>query len=217
MLAVLSGRRGRRPRTRRSAPLFSGLYLLAVGVLSGADTFTSEDYAVYSAALANIRYSHADRRLAVVIARDTIDIHGLRVPTEDCSSLAVDLRRRMEDVLTVNHGLPVSGSRTLSDKKLVIGRPYMFVDSRQADEWIRRRFSPKIPAEPPVPEIADSFPGTSDLVRLSNILSNANKTVALVQISVTCGSLCLSSQWYFVEKTQGAWRVLATPGCGTIS
>jgi hypothetical protein len=188
-----------------------------VGVLSAADTFTSEEYAVYSAALANIRFTHADRGQGFVIVRDTVDLHELPVPTADCSGLPVALRHRMEDVLVVNHGLPVSSSRTLGEKKLVIGRPYMLVNSRQADEWKRQRFSPRIPTDPPGAEIADQFAGTSDLVRLSNVLFNANKTVALVYVSATCGSLCLSSQWYLVEKTQGVWRVLSTPDCGTIS
>ena len=190
---------------------------LAVGVLPAADTLTNEEYTVYSAALANIRFSHAYRGQALVIVRDTVDLHGLPVATQDCSNLTVLLRHRMEDVLVVNHGLPISTSRRLGDKKLVIGRSYLLVTPQQADEWSRYRFSPGIPTDPPGPEIADPFPGTSDLVRLSNILFNANKTAALVHVSATCGSLCMSSQWYFLEKAQGIWRVLSTPGCGTIS
>jgi len=190
---------------------------LAVGILPAADTFTNEEYAVYSAALANIRLSHADRGQALIIVRDTVDLLGLPVATQDCSSLPVVLRYRMEDVLVVNHGLPVSNSRRLGDKKLVIGRLYMLVTPQQADEWSRQRFSPRIPTDPPGPETAAPFPETSDLVRLSNILFNANKTAALVYASATCGSLCMSAQWYFLEKAQGLWRVLSTPGCGTIS
>lgn len=102
----------------------AGSLFLIVGLLLAADTFTGEEYAVYSAALANIRFSHADRGESLAIVRDTIALRELPVPTEDCSSLPVALRHRMEEVLVVNRGLPVSSSRTLADKKLAIGRPY---------------------------------------------------------------------------------------------
>lgn len=194
----------------------AGSLFLIVGLLLAADTFTGEEYAVYSAALANIRFSHADRGESLAIVRDTIALRELPVPTEDCSSLPVALRHRMEEVLVVNRGLPVSSSRTLADKKLAIGRPYMLVTPQQADEWRRQKFLPGIPTDPPGEEIADPFPGTSHLVRLSNVLFNAHKTVALVYVSAMCGPLCLSSQWYLIEKTQGVWRVLSTPGCGTV-
>ncbi len=51
----------------------------------------------------------------------------------------------------------------------------------------------------------------------SNIFFNAKKTVALVYVSATCGLLCMSTQWYLVEKIKRVWRVLPIPGCGAIS
>ena len=80
----------------------------AAGMLSlAADrTITREEYAVYSAALANIRLSHADRDEALAIIRDTIDPHELPVPTQQvCSSLPVEFRRRMQDVFKDRPGI----------------------------------------------------------------------------------------------------------------
>ena len=197
----------------------SALLLFAAGMLSlAADrTATREDYAVYSAALANIRLSHADRGETLAIVRHTILSHEFPSPAQDCSSLPVEFRRRMEDVLAMKQSSSSADKRTLKDNKLVIGRHYILLTPQQADIWRQRRFEPKMPTDPPPAKMVDPFAGTSDLIQLSNVLFNAKKTVALVYVSATCGSLCASSQWYLLEKTKGVWRVLPTPGCGTIS
>ncbi len=189
---------------------FASMLLLLPATLAAAsgDKMTRQDYAIYSAVLASIRLSHADHREALAIVRDTIDPHEFPNPTQDCSSLPFEFRR---------HASPSIHRKTLKNKKLVIGRRYILLTPQEADTWRQQRFAPKMPTDPPAAKLADPFAGTSDLIQLSNIFFNAKKTVALVYVSATCGSLCMSSQWYLVEKTKGVWRVLPIPGCGTIS
>lgn len=176
--------------------------------LAADHTMTREDYAIYSAVLANIRLSHADQGEAFAIVRDTIDPHEFPVPTADCAGLPSAFRRY---AFSSAHG------KMLKNKKLIIGRRYILLTAQEADTWRQQRFNPKMPTDPPAAKMSDPFAGTSDLIQLSNILFNEKKTVALVYASATCGSLCMSTQWYLVEKTKHVWRILPIPGCGTIS
>ena len=184
-------------------PLLAALVLLA----------TTDEYAVYSAALAKIEFSHASHNQKLVILRDTLDPRKLPVPNESCWKLSKESRRRVDEVLAAHS---ISESRTLADKKLAIARPYVLITQQQADEW-QERLWPKIPTDPPSDARSNPFPEASDLIRVSSILFNANKTAGLVYISAMCGPLCGLSQWYLVEKNQGVWHVFSTPGCGTIS
>ncbi|HEY6989897.1 MAG TPA: hypothetical protein VH369_15995 [Bryobacteraceae bacterium] len=205
---------------RSASRFFSSTFLLsAAGALSlAADrTITHEEYAVYSAALANIWLSHADTGEALAILRDTIDPHELPVPTQGCSSLPVEFRRRVQDVLATDRVSSAADRKTLKNNKLVIGRRYILLTPQQADVWRQQRFNPKMRTDPPAPKLADPFAGTSDLIQISGVLFNAKKSVALVYLSATCGLLCMSSQWYLLEKIKGVWRVLPTPACGRIS
>ena len=130
----------------------STLLLFATGVpsLAADHTMTREDYAVYSAVLANIRLSHADQGEAFAIVRDTIDPHEFPVPTQDCSSLPFKFR---------GHAFSSAHRKTLKNKKLIIGRRYILLTPQQADTWRQERFAPKMPTDPPAAKCPIRLPG----------------------------------------------------------
>ena len=194
-----------------------GLSLAATALPFGS-ALSDEEYAVYSAALGSgIRLSHADHNQTLVIVRDMLDPWQLPVPTEDCSNVPSELRRRMKDVLDANreHSAIVSGP--LEFNKLAIGRPYVLVSSQQGNRWQQSRSQPQIPTNPATDQITDDFPRSTDLILVSRVLFNGNKTVALVCVSARCGALCGSSGWDILEKTKGGWHILSTANCGTIN
>jgi hypothetical protein len=131
----------------------SALLLLAAGILAGADPFNDEQYAVYSAVLANIQFSHADHNKTLVIVRDTLDSRTLPIPTKDCRTLPAEARRRMEDILASRREPSAFASRTLGEKKFAIGRAYVLVSPQTAEQWQHERFSPRIATDPPGEEI----------------------------------------------------------------
>jgi hypothetical protein len=177
---------------------------LAVTPLLCAAAFSDEEYAIYSAVLAKTQFSHTDHNQRLVIVRETINPRELPV---QCSKLPIGLQHRIKDSPRV---------RTLLDKKLVIGRPYILVTPQQADAWLQSRL-PKIATDPTAEKSIDPFPGSTDLIRISDVFFNPNRTVAFVYVSAMCGTLCGSSGWAVIEKTDGVWRVLPTQSCGTIN
>ncbi|MDQ1472056.1 MAG: hypothetical protein QOJ99_3536 [Bryobacterales bacterium] len=191
------------------------LFVSVAAPVSGLAAFGMDDYAVYSAVLAitPITDTHASQRL--LIAQETLDSRELPSPLKICPQLSPDLQQLIKDLLTSNQderGLP----ELLEKGKFRIERPWVMINPGQADLWRRRRFQPQVPVDPPDREIADPFP-EPNLIQLSRVLFNADRTSALVYVSRSCGSLCGSSSWRVLGKKNGAWNILPSPVCGMIN
>ena len=190
-------------------------FLLVASSVSSLAASGTEDYAVYSVVLANITITDSNLNQRLLIARKTLDTPELLSPSANCPGLSADLRRLVDDLLTANHGYRgVPGM--LEDGNLRIDRPYVLMDPRQADQWRRRHFQPQVPTDPPDRESSDPFP-ESNLIQLSSVLFNGEKTLAMVYISRSCGNLCGLSQWRILESKNGVWHILPTANCGTIN
>lgn len=177
---------------------------------------TDQEYAVYSAALSNLRSSQADKNSAVVIINETLEDQRTADIGGGCWNSAPEPRRG-EDAWKANRSRTLAGSRKLFGKKLTITRPYNLVSSEEGDKWQQERSQPKIALDPPSKEDPDPFPESSDLIRVSNVFFNVNKTVALVYVSVKCGSICGLSEWIVAEKNQGIWKASSGPACGEVN
>ncbi len=168
----------------RIAPfVLLAVVLLVASPISSLAAFGMEDYAVYSVILANFPFTDTSLNQQLLIARETLDSPEIPSPSVICSKLSSDLKRRIEDVLAANHGYRrISG---VLEKKFRIDRPYVLINSRQADQWRRRRSQPQVPTDPPDKENVDPFP-ESNLVQLSSVLFNAEKTLGMVYVSSSC-------------------------------
>lgn len=79
---------------------------------------------------------------------------------------------------------------------------------------LRRLISPEVPTDPAGAEAPDSYLGSTDLIRLSVVVYNADRTRAAVYVPDSCGLLCGGFGWWLVEKSRdGSWRAIANPGC----
>lgn len=192
------------------------VFALLAGPSARGDSLSDEEYLIYSAAIDGIRLSHQDNGMFVIV-REVLDPKQMPDIIQDCSSFPQGLIARVENVRKTKQERFRLGEKVLSDTKLVIRRRYVLVSLAQGSEWLEARSQPKIPLDGARPEEVDRFRGTSDLIRVSGILFNSDRTLALIYLSARCGNLCGSSGWVVVEKRQGTWRVLQTPNCGTVN
>lgn len=130
--------------------------VLMASPITGFAPPAAEDFAVYSAVLGDIpRDAQGDRRL--LIARGTLVFPELPLPSIACLRLSPEFTRRVEALLTLNRDAR-QGPEVLEGGKFSMDRSYVLLDSRQADQWRRRRFQPQVATDPPDKESADPFP-----------------------------------------------------------
>jgi hypothetical protein len=137
-----------------------------------AHALDSGDYAVYSVVLDHLHLTPAGP-LRFAIVRETISAPVLPCPAaKGIVQSAAPNQQRLEP------------------GKLSIKEPYKLITENEAAEWIRNRFAPQVPTDPPGPKPLDPYPGSTDLIRLAQPFYNAEHTRAMVFVSATCGSLC---------------------------
>lgn len=63
----------------------------------------------------------------------------------------------------------------------------------------------------------ERFRGVTHLFRLGDVYFNPQRTLALVQLSTWCGSLCGRWDWRVFEKVDGKWEERHWVRCGAVS
>ena len=63
----------------------------------------------------------------------------------------------------------------------------------------------------------ERFGGVTHLFRLGNVYFNPKRTLAMVQLSTWCGSLCGKWDWRVFEKVDGKWEERRWVRCGVVS
>lgn len=179
-------------------------------VPSSADAAGEQDvYAIYSLMLGNVRTSHGpDKNERYLIAAVT----STPWPKKPCVTPPPDRKAAFNEVLA-DFEQRQSTPRELK-RGFSIRKPYRLL---AADE-VRAFMGSKSVVRAGSKETVDLFPGVTDLVTLSDVYFNRDRTLALTGISLWCGSLCGLSNWKVFEKSaSGKWEERPWVACTTMA
>jgi hypothetical protein len=173
---------------------------------------SAETYAVYSAILAHPPLSHEDTNTKYAIA-DTVLLSNDKIGTPNgaCVDIPQVNSAKLAQVISdfeQRRNTPVHLKRAFS-----LSKPYVLLSPEQIREleWWR---GGHIQTDPPSLPAVNPYSGAVDLIRLSAVFFDRSKSVAMVYISATCGTLCGLQGWHVLEKgTSGRWQEIRTARC----
>jgi hypothetical protein len=179
---------------------------------------SAETYAVYSAILAHPPLSHQDTNTTYAIA-DTALLSNDKIgtPADACVGIPQVSSANLAQVVSdfeQRRNTPLHLKRSFS-----LSKPYFLLSPQQTSEFEWWRGGGHIQTDPPsLPEV-NPYSGAVDLIRLSGVFFDRPKSVAMVYISATCGTLCGLWGWHVLEKgSPGRWQEIRTARCtATIS
>lgn len=193
--------------------------LLCAFVISAAtaSAFQSPDeaadkdvYAIYSLMLTKPATSHGKDDNARYLIQETTHPGN---PERPCVQPPKEREAEYREVLA-DFERRKNTQRKL-ERKFEIPKSYILLSAEDADEFARSRMSPHL-NEPP--ESDERFQGVVDLITLTNVFFNPQRTLAVTQISTWCGGLCGLWLWKVFEKSMSSeWRELSWSTCMVVS
>lgn len=176
--------------------------VMLVAALAWGQTSVPEDrraftYAVYSAALADLRPSHVDSNKKYLI--------------EELS--AVERRQDARQCLKAPPAYQTEFRQLLADwdrrgkeqhrfeRAFTLAKPYVLLTREQAQEFRELRANPARSTDE-----AELFRGAQDLIALGKVYFDDSRKLAAVYISSWCGNLCAVGSWrIFTRNVGGGW------------
>jgi hypothetical protein len=204
MNVVVSESEGKRVR-------FALLVLMSCGAGFGFQQDAGPDpdvYAIYSLMLTNVKTSHgADTNAQYLIAAKT----RAPWPGTPCVTPPAERRAEFDEVLADFETRKVRPQEL--KRGLSISKPYVLLDEKQVIAFIGSRSVMGSGRK-----ASEVFPGVTDLISLSDVYFNRDRTLAMTGMSLWCGSLCGLWNWRVFEKSaSGKWVERAWVTCSTIA
>ncbi len=185
-------------------------YGLSQTVDSPASGRDKDTYAIYSLVLSHMKTSHGPDDNERYYIETTTSTLGL--PEEPCVKPSKGREAEFHEVL-LDYERRKSSPRQLKPA-FSITKPFALLSGSEAREFRIERGSN---ANGDV-ALNPRFPGASDLVTLSDVYFNQNRTLALTGTSLWCGTVCGLSEWRVFEKlVTGTWQELKWVTCETVS
>jgi len=190
------------------------LSALPYGVSQTVDSTESErdkdTYAIYSMVLAHLETSHGPDDNERYLIEATTSASGL--PEEPCVNPPKEREADFREVL-LDYERRKATPRRLKPV-FSISKPFALLSVSEAREFMKERSSTSNGNVASNPQ----FQGVSDLVTLSDVYFNQDRTLALAGISLWCGNLCGLYEWKVLERlATGKWQELKWVTCITVS
>lgn len=172
-------------------------------------------YALYSVVLKAPDLSHPNTNKTYLIENTTGEFYSELDPAT-CIKVDAKYQTDLDEIVAAYRDRTTE--RTHIAERLQLDRPYTLLGEPEA-----RRFTealwPRPNSEPQL--VRQAYPGSKDLIRLSNAYFNKSRTFAIVILSVYCGPKCGRKTMNFYGKdSSGTWAPvkLSPPPCpGIIS
>jgi hypothetical protein len=202
----------------RSAGLVMGCLLVASSVAQTQGSQNANDlsdspetYAVYSAILAHPPLSHQDTNTRYAIAATALlSNDNIGTPAGACLHIPQVSSANLAQVISdfeQRRNTPVHLKRAFS-----LSKPYVLLSPQQTSEFERWRGG-HIQTDPPSLPGVNPYSGAVDLIRLSAVFFDRSKSVAMVYMSATCGTLCGLRGWHVLEKGSSGWQEIRAAQC----
>ncbi len=172
-------------------------------------------YALYSLVMQKPDLSHRDGNQIYLIEHTTGVFLG-EIDLRECIQVGPARRVAFDELLAEYEAHKHDHIRI--DPKFRAGKPYRLIDENEA-RVLAKALSMRPDSDG---QLAAQFPGSTDVIRLSNVYFNANHTLAVVSVSAYCGPTCARQTVNLYEKkrdgTWGAVKLSGRPVCpGIIS
>jgi len=187
-----------------SSARLCSLGLLATALCLAQPQQDKDIYAIYSLLLTNAQTSHgpdANQRLLIV---DTT-VPGL--PERPCLALNSLGQPRVAEIFKDFEERKDRPQKL--KRELAVTKPYELLTESEAEQFRNSRAAPDSSAR---------FSGVTDLFSFSNVYFDKAGTLAVVQLTSWCGTLCALFQWTMLEKqSDGSWKQAPGVSCSSIA